>query len=63
MDLSNITDIEIEGVDTSDYPDFCDAFIAGATWKDTGETLSDSEIEELNQHDDFVYDCVWDSLH
>jgi len=30
MDYSKITEIEIDGVDTSDYPDFVDAYISYA---------------------------------
>ena len=64
MNLKNIVDVEIEGIDHSDYPDFCDAFIASASWKDTGVELTDDEIEELNdKHYDFVYECVWEELH
>ena len=64
MDLGNITNVEIEGIDTSDYPDFCDAFIANAEWEDTGEALSDKEVEALNSHyPDFVYEQVWESLY
>ena len=44
---SKLDDIEIEGVDPSDYPDFCDAFISSATWKDTGEDLTDDELGYL----------------
>lgn len=39
---------EIDGVDPSDYPDFCDAYIADAYWKDTGKVLTDEEIDMLN---------------
>jgi hypothetical protein len=59
MNLDNITDIEVDGIDMSDYPDFCDAFIATAFWKDTGVELSEAELDELNDnHGEFVYDHV-----
>ena len=63
IDTSNICDVEVDGIDTSDYPDFCDAFISAATWKDTGEELNDSEIDALNNEHDFVYGKVLDHLH
>jgi len=44
-----ICDIEVEGLDPKDYPRFCDAFIAFANWADTGEPLTDSELEELTE--------------
>lgn len=53
-----ITDIEVEDIDTTDAPDFCDAFIASARWEDTGELLSEPELEELNDDRDLVYDAV-----
>ncbi len=31
LDYSQIEDVEVDGIDTRDYPDFCDAFIAAAT--------------------------------
>ena len=26
IDFSKITNVEVDGIDTKDYPDFCDAF-------------------------------------
>ena len=40
--------ITIDGVDTKDYPDFCDAYISGADWHD-GTPLSEEEVEEFAQ--------------
>ena len=58
-----ITDVEVEDIDTKDAPDFCDAFIASARWEDTGELLSDPELEELNEDRDLVYDAVLKVLY
>jgi hypothetical protein len=41
-----IGDVEIDGVDTKDYPDFCDAHFASATFED-GTELTDGELDEL----------------
>ena len=38
--------ITIDGIDTSDYPDFSDAFINYAEWED-GTELSQDELEEF----------------
>ena len=38
--------ITIEGIDTSDYPDFCDAYISSAEWED-GTELTEEELEEF----------------
>ena len=44
----NVVDVEIDGVDPTDYPDFCDAYFTYAVYEDTGEELTDVELEELN---------------
>jgi hypothetical protein len=41
-----VEDIQIDGVDTSDYPDFTDAFIGSAVFED-GTPLTDAELEQL----------------
>ena len=64
LDTTLITDVEVEDIDNRDYPDFCDAFISSAVWKDTGKNLTDEELDELNDnHRDFVYEMVWEYLH
>lgn len=56
MDVTKIDDIEFDGVDFSDYPDFCDVVVVAATWKD-GRDLTEAEIDQLmDEHDDFVYE-------
>ena len=56
MELDKITNIELGGIDTNDYPDFCDAFIESA--EIDGVELTDAELDELNCNSEFVYDCV-----
>ena len=41
-----VKNIEIDGVDSDDYPDFCDAFFSYAEYED-GTPLSDDELETL----------------
>lgn len=43
----NVVDAEIDGVDSRDYPDFCDAYFCYAVWEDTKEELTDKELEQL----------------
>ena len=51
-----IKSIKFENVDISDYPDFCDAFISKAKWKN-GNNLSEEELDELNEnYPEFVYE-------
>ena len=60
MELDKISNIELGGIDTNDYPDFCDAYIVSA--EIDGVELTDAEIEELNCNSEFVYDCVLKEL-
>jgi hypothetical protein len=60
MELEKISNIELGGIDTNDYPDFCDAHIVSA--EIDGVELTDAEIEELNCNSEFVYDCVLSQL-
>jgi hypothetical protein len=61
LDYGLITDIEVDGIDTNDYPDFCDAFISSATYD--GRDMTDEELEVLNQDYDFVYDAVMSNIY
>jgi hypothetical protein len=58
----NVNSIEVDGVDTRDYPDFVDAYATYAEFED-GTPLSDQELELLqDKHGDIVYQAVQDSL-
>ena len=54
--------IQLDGIDYSDYPDFCDAFICYAEHTD-GTPLSDDELDKLNEDRYLVDDLVHDSLY
>lgn len=53
-----VDDLEVDGVDTRDYPDFCDAYFAYGVWKSTGEPLTDDELERLTEE----YPCVLNAM-
>lgn len=59
----SVVDLDIDGIDMRDYPDFCDAYIAGAIWEDTEESLTDEELEELNDDRDLVYELVLERIY
>ena len=61
MDLSKIKNIEIEGIDSADYPEFCDAFIAAAEYN--GKQLTEKQLDVLNDDNSFVYSCVIDLIY
>jgi hypothetical protein len=53
MELSKVTNIQFDGIDHRDYPDFCDAYICYAEYD--GEPMTDEQLEELHENIDFVY--------
>ncbi len=55
-----INNIEVDGIDTKDYPDFCDAFIASADYE--GKPMTDEQLAEINEDREFVYECVQNHL-
>jgi len=60
FDTNRVSNIEVDGIDTKDYPDFCDAFISYAEYD--GVEMTDDQLEDLNEDYDFVYDCVMNHL-
>ena len=53
MELTKVTNIQFDGIDHRDYPDFCDAYICYAEYD--GEPMTDEQLEELHENIDFVY--------
>ena len=60
IDYSKISNVEVDGIDTSDYPDFSDAFISYAEYD--GEEMSEEMLEELNNDSSYVYEKVQDRI-
>lgn len=61
--LVEIVDPEIDGIDMSDYPDFCDAYLSYATWEN-GIELTDQELEDItSDNGDVVYELVQETLY
>ena len=61
LDYTKIEDVEVDGIDTSDYPDFCDAYIAAATYK--GRAMTDQELGALNEDGSYIYDRIADKIY
>lgn len=55
-DYKKISNVEVEDIDRDDYPDFSDAYISYAEYD--GESMTDEQLEELNQDGLFVYDAI-----
>lgn len=47
--------VRIEGLDTRDAPDFCDAYISYAEHGD-GSPLTDAELDKLNEDSGLVHE-------
>lgn len=60
MDYKKIDNIVIDGIDTKDYPDFCDAYISSADYD--GVPMTDKQLDELNEDGDYVYGHIMDYL-
>ena len=57
--------MQVDGIDTKDAPDFSDAYISYAEYKD-GTELTDEELDELMDSPlgrDLTYELVQDHLY
>ena len=59
----NVVDLEVDGVDPRDYPDFSDAYFSNGCYED-GTPLTDEELERLNDlASDVLWEMAFDRLH
>ena len=56
IDFSKITDVELDGIDHKDAPDYCDAFVYSAEYK--GRKATEAELDAINDDSEFVYEQV-----
>jgi hypothetical protein len=61
LDFTKIDNIEFDGVNHSDAPDYADAYISSADYN--GVEMTEQQLDELNENSDFVYEKLMDSLH
>jgi hypothetical protein len=52
----NVVNLQVDGVDSRDYPDFSDAYFSSGSYED-GTPLTDDELERLN---DLAGDVLWE---
>ena len=55
-----IDDVELDGIDTRDYPDFVDAYIVSCCIN--GKPATDEEIDQLNEDSSLIHELVWEHL-
>jgi hypothetical protein len=60
IDYTKIESVEVEDIDTRDYPDFSDAYIGYA--EIDGREATDEELDELSEDRDFVYEMTFNQL-
>ena len=60
LESIDINSVEIEQIEMNDFPDFCDAFISTANFKD-GTELTEKEVETLNdEHYGLINELIHD---
>ena len=60
--MIDYTTLEVDGIDTSDYPDFSDAFISGGYYLD-GTPIPDDVLEKLSDDGYLVHELVLKKLY
>ena len=61
INIDLVNNLEIDGVDSRDYPDFCDAFFSYG--EVDGREMTDDELEDLgNDYPEYLYEMAYDSL-
>jgi hypothetical protein len=62
MDTSLIDNLEFDGIDFNDYPDFCDFFVISADYD--GTPMTEDQLTDLNEnYREFCYDKLMDKLY
>ena len=58
-----VKNAEVDGVESGDYPDFCDAFFSYAEYED-GTPLTDEELEQLEEvHSEMINQLAQDKFN
>ena len=61
IELSKINNVVFEGIDMSDYPKFCDAYIESA--EINGVPATDAELDIMQNDGETFYDLLSDYIH
>ena len=62
MNIETLNNVQVEGVDMADYPDFVDAYISYAE-DDNGNELSDEQLEKLTEdNQEFVQELAHEDI-
>ena len=59
-----VTDVEVDGVNQKDYPDFCDAYIEAAKFVSSGKELNEDELEKLQEENaDLFFEDIMEQIY
>jgi hypothetical protein len=61
VDFSTVKVMNVEGIDWTDAPKFCDAYISEA--EIDGVEATDEQLEEINNNGEFLLDAVYDYIY
>lgn len=61
LNYNLIEDLEFDGIEYSDYPDFCDAYVCSASYD--GREMTDDELDALNADHEFIYNQLLNYLY
>ena len=53
LDYRLISNVELDGLNQKDYPDFVDAYITSADYN--GEPMTEEQLNAVNEDSDYVY--------
>jgi hypothetical protein len=60
--MVDVKSLVVDGIDTKDYPDFCDAYFSEGSYLD-GTPISDDVLEMLSQSGDLVHQVIARQLY
>ena len=59
----SIKSLELDGIDSTDYPDFCDSYFSYAEYED-GTKLTNEELEIItDKYADVINELAHESFH
>lgn len=61
LDYNKIKNVEIEDINTKDYPDFCDAYVYYAEYN--GKPMTEEQLDALSDNSSFVHEEIINQLY
>lgn len=58
----NYSTLEVDNIDTKDYPDFCDAYFSAGEYVD-GTPIEDNVLEELTEDGDLLSEHIHSTIY